>query len=345
MTFPILGWDIGGANIKAARLDSPTDPDPAPRLTVREQPFALWREPDRLPEVLQGIAAELGGAPRMAATMTAELADCFASKRQGVRAVLDALAAAFPDAELWIWGTDGRFRSPEIAGDEPLAVAAANWAATAAWIARSVPDALLVDVGSTTTDLIPVVGGQVAARGRTDPERLRSGELVYTGVLRTPVNAVVRRVPLSDGWHRVAAEHFAIAADAHLWLGRIAPEEYRCETPDGRGTSRGQVAARLARVVCADPEMLAPGDLSRIARCVWRAQRRDLVHAIRQVLGPLGDAAPRLALCAGSGARLARSAARRAGLEVGTLDDRLGAGAVASAPAAVALLLAEQEPR
>ena len=211
----LVGWDIGGANVKAARLG----PDGGEAL-VLERPFALWREPARLPEVLAELARELGAARAAALTMTAELADCFPSKRAGVLAVLDAAARALGDAPtpIHVYGTDGRFRSLEEARRAPEGVAAANWLASATWLARSVPDALLVDVGGTTTDIVPIVGGRVAALGRTDTERLVAGELVYTGLLRTSVPALVRRVRLARGPCRVAAEHFAIAADAHLWL-------------------------------------------------------------------------------------------------------------------------------
>jgi len=342
---PVVGWDIGGANVKAGRLDAP-----AAEPVVVERPFALWREPGRLVEVLAEVAARLGPARAAALTMTAELADCFASKAEGVRFVLDAAARALGDVPLHVYGLDGRFHPPEVARRQPRLAAAANWLASATWLARRWPDALLLDMGSTTTDVIPIVAGRVAAAGRSDPERLRAGELVYTGVLRTPICALVRRVPLAAGWCRVAAETFAIAADAHLWLGGIAPEAYTCETPDGRGTSRTESAARLARVVCADPQDLAEGDVSRIARHVVRAQRRQLVAALRQVLrevGGRGDAVPRTALVTGAGERAAAEAARRAGLAVVHLGVEWVEGALAAlvAPAtAVAALLLEQDP-
>src|SRR6185295_17246007 len=117
----------------------------------------------------------------------------------------------------------------------PLEVAAANWRASATLVARTFRDALFLDVGSTTTDIIPIVAGSVVVEGTTDPGRLLSGELVYTGALRTPVCAIVRSVPFEGRRCRVAAEHFAVAADVHLWLGRIQASDYTCETPDGRG--------------------------------------------------------------------------------------------------------------
>ena len=187
---------MGGANIKAARFGEDGRSEPK----VFERAFPIWREPDRLPAVLVEAAHQLGGARSMAVTMTAELADCFATKRDGVSFVLDAFRTAFPEVEPWVFGVDGRFQSVEAARQRPLEVASANWMASATLVARMFPDAIFLDAGSTTTDVIPIVDGHVAVRGRTNPARLRSGELVYTGALRTPVCAIVRWVPL--GGHR-----------------------------------------------------------------------------------------------------------------------------------------------
>jgi hypothetical protein len=208
-------------------------------------------------------------------------------------------------------------------------------------VARTFPDALFLDVGSTTTDVIPIVGGRVAARGRTDPARLRTGELVYTGALRTPVCAIVRSVPLRGRRCRVAAESFAIAADVHLWRGRIEEGDYTCETPDGRGRGRGEAAARLARMVCADLEMLGPGDITAIAEHVARAQVRQIAGGVRQVMRRLGSACPGVAVLAGQGTFLARAAAEEVGLATRDMAEDLGSAAARAAPAAaVAYLLA-----
>jgi hypothetical protein len=213
-------------------------------------------------------------------------------------------------------------------------------------VARTFPDALLLDVGSTTTDIIPIVGGRVVARGRADPARLRTGELVYTGALRTPVCAVVRSLPFRGRRCRVAAELFAIAADAHLWLGRIEERDYTCDTPDGRGRSRPEAGARLARMVCADLEMLGPADITAIAEHVARAQQGQIASGLRQVLRRLDAGRPKLAVLAGQGAFLARAAAEQEGLAARDLAEDLGPGAARAAPAAaVAYLLADEADR
>ena len=110
----------------------------------------------------------------------------------------------------------------------------------------------MLDVGSTTADVIPIAAGRVAAEGRTDLDRLLAGELVYTGALRTNLAAIAPRVPVRGRWCPVASELFAISADAHLILGHLAPEVYTCPTPDGRAASVECARERVARLVCAD---------------------------------------------------------------------------------------------
>jgi probable H4MPT-linked C1 transfer pathway protein len=332
----IIGWDIGGVNVKAARL---SDGD---GLLVALEPFELQRAPERLAPTLATVAAGLGAAgdERHAVTMTAELSQHFRTKREGVDFVLDALATAFAADRLHVFGTDGRFHTVDDARRHPLVVAAANWAATASLVARTVPTCLLVDVGSTTTDVIPLVDGMVVASGRTDPGRLATGELVYTGALRTPAEAVTPRVPFRGASAGVSAEGFAIMGDVHVWLGTLAPEDYTTPSPDGRSTSRDFAGERLARVVCADREMLDDGDIDTIARALADAQLETVAAAIERVRGRH----PRIdtAVVTGLGDFIAAAAARRAGLAVTRLAERLGDSAARTAPAAaVAILLAQ----
>jgi len=310
----VLGWDVGGANIKVARHPAGRS-DPA-RSTL-ERAFPLWRRPGQLRRVLGEMAKELGGsAALMGVTMTAELADCFETKRDGVRAVLDAFEGAFPGVRIRVFSVDGSFRTVPEARDAPLRVAAANWMATAMLAARAFRDGLLIDVGSTTTDIVPLVAGRVAALGRTDTDRLVAGELVYTGTNRTPVCAILDRVSLGGRPCRVASEVFAIAADAHRWLGLLDEAGYTSETPDGGGRGREAAARRLARMVCADRETLDDVMVTEIASAVVHAQVQAIRGGIDQVLETARLGTCTIALPIGRGAYLARTAAEAAGLRV-----------------------------
>jgi (4-(4-[2-(gamma-L-glutamylamino)ethyl]phenoxymethyl)furan-2-yl)methanamine synthase len=322
---PVIGLDVGGANTKAAVVEGD-----GPARVVSE-PFEVWREPEAMAGVIAEVVGRLGldGVP-VALTTTAELVDVFPSKRAGVTFVLEAAAEALPGRRVSVMTVEGELIGVEAARAAPLRCAAANWVATAMLVSRSLPEAILVDCGGTTTDLIPIAAGAVAARGRTDLERLLAGELVYTGALRTNIAAVVSHVPIGGRPCPVSSELFAIAADAHLLQGSLTPDQCMCTFPDGRGTSPDEVRARLARVVCADPDQLADGDLGAIAGAVEEAQVAAIAAALERVAARAAAGAPVVAV--GIGAFLARSAAERCGLAV---DEHLAgrSGEVASAVA------------
>jgi len=272
--------------------------------------------------------------------MTAELSQAFRTKREGVSAVLDAVAGAFPSDPIHVYLVDGRFVPPGEARVRPLEAGASNWVATATLVARLVPDAILVDIGTTSTDIIPIAGGKVAARGRTDPARLSTGELVYTGAVRTPAEALVREVPLWGGRAAVSAEGFATVGDAYVWLGRLAPEDYTAPTADGRPVTREGAGERLARVVCGDREMLDDPAIDAIAGAIVEAQVELVASSIRRVQ-EARPAAGR-AVVTGLGDFIATDAARRAGLEVVPLSAHWGPTARVAPAAAVGWLLAEE---
>jgi len=336
MSPAVLGWDIGGVNTKVARLEAATD---GPVIRSACLPFELKHDTAGLTPTLTEAARAVGAATGdlHAVTMTAELSQAFRTKREGVGFVLDALQAAFPHDSLQVYTVEGRFVGPLEARALPLSVGAANWAATARLVARSVPTCMLIDIGTTSADLIPIVNGQVVVQGHTDPERLLSGELVYTGALRTPAEAVARQVPLWGGSAGVSADGFALIGDAHLWLGRLSPEDYTCRTPDGRPPTREFAGERLARTVCADRDMLDDSALDAIAAALAGAQ----VRAVAAALGRILERWPVIttAVVAGLGDFIAVEAGETVGLSIVRLADRLGHSARAAPAAAVAWLL------
>jgi probable H4MPT-linked C1 transfer pathway protein len=326
---PVIGLDVGGANTKAAAVEGDET------IRIVSEPFELWREPEGLSDAIASVvgALELGDAP-VALTTTAELVDVFASKREGVLSVLAAAERALPGRPIRVMTTAGALVGLDEARAAPLACAAANWVATALLVARSEPDAILLDCGGTTTDVIPIVGGEVAAGGRTDVERLLAGELVYTGALRTNIAALVSAVPIGGEPCPVSTELFAITADAHLLRGSLTAEQCTCTFPDDRGTSPAEVRSRLARVVCADPEQLADGDLEAIADAVHEAQVAAITAGLWRVAGRVPPGTGVLAV--GVGAFLARAAAERCGLAL-VAGSGLPDGRGADVAAAVAL--------
>ena len=307
----ILALDIGGANLKAAHSNG---------LALLE-PFELWKNPAGLADALRAVIGRVSRPDLLAVTMTGELCDCFPTKRAGVDAILDAVHAAADSVPVRVWQTDGGLVDMAVARSTPLRTAAANWLALAEYAGRFLAGAtgLVVDVGSTTTDIIPCHRGRPQPVGLTDPERLRSQELVYTGARRTPLCALLG----GDG----AAELFATTLDVYLILGHLREDETDRNTADGRPATRVAAAARLARMKCADLEIWTDAEVRRLAEELHGRQLALLQHALKQVTGRLPEP-PRAVVLAGSGEFLARAAVRSepmlAGLPLVSLGEQLG---------------------
>jgi len=298
-----LALDIGGANLKAAHSDGLTT-------TV---PFEVWRRPAELGKAIAKLAAALPPFDRAAVTMTAELCDCYPTKAEGVLAILAAAAQALGGRPLSVWGIDGRFHELAEIRRRPVLAAAANWLALATAAARLASDdrGLMIDIGSTTTDIIPLDRGRVAVRGRTDTERLRTGELVYAGIRRTPLCALATELPLWQGPPiGLAAELFATSLDVFLTLGDLDPDPTELATADGRGATVDAARDRLARMVGADRESFSAGDAVELSRSAAECLLRRLAQAAHRVCqATIGI--PDVAVVAGSGEFLARRLAAR----------------------------------
>ncbi len=308
----VIGWDIGGANVKGARLVF--DGKQATSGHAVRRSFEIWKEKEGLPSVLREISKELGPADAMAVTMTAEIADVFSDKAEGVAFILGAARAAASGTPLYLLNLDGRFVTFEGQSVDLLEFAATNWIAEGLALAERRPDCLLVDVGSTTTDLIPILGGTLVTRGRRDVERLASGELIYTGALRTPVAAIVSQVPLRGALCRISAEHYAATTDVHLVLGRLTPEQYTSSTADGRGKTKEEARARLARVVCEDRKGLTSGEIETIAAYIAERQLQQITGGMFQVLSGVEGGLDLPVVPVGIGAFLAVACAERLNL-------------------------------
>ncbi|OWK43674.1 hydantoinase/oxoprolinase family protein [Fimbriiglobus ruber] len=335
----VLGLDIGGANLKAATADK----------RAVSVPFPLWKQPDKLPAALASLFAQFPDAEEFAVTMTGELCDCYRTKRDGVNDILTSVLKASRCYPVRVWSTAGKFLTTEEARQDHLGVAAANWHALATFAGAYVPrgTALLVDIGSTTADLIPILDGEPWAVGTTDVDRMKSSELVYTGVRRTPVCSL-----LSAG--RVAAEFFAGTLDAYLLLGHIPEDPADTDTADGRPATKVDAHARMSRLLCGDPELISAQQTLSIAELVYDIQR-DLLRAPVEALlnrvkrlqhESLGT--DRVAITSGSGEFLARQMLDKYSREFTdfiSLTDRLGPALATCAPAyALAVLATERRP-
>ena len=310
----IIGWDIGGVNTKVARVQRGTV------LAARSHPYEIQRDPHALAPLLARSPRSrcVRRRPARRDDDRRALAECSARSAKALRSCSMPSNRRFPHADIsrlhrrrtlhlrHPTRASSRSLSPRPTGPPPRASSPSTTA-----------NAILIDIGTTTTDIIPIVGGSVVALGTTDPARLASGELVYTGALRTPVEAITHHVPLGD----VARRRFSRVVRARrrrrtCGAATSPSDDYSVTTPDGRPTSREFAGERIARVVCADREMLERSMRSpAIADAVATAQVDQICRGDRPRSRATPDA-PHSRSSPDSARSLPTRAARQAGLAV-----------------------------
>ena len=311
-----LGVDIGGANLKAADANG----------FAMTRPFPLWRSPAKLTEALGELLAAAPSHADMAVTITGELADCYQTKSEGIAAIVDAATAASDGRSCVFYQTTGELVSASDAKQSPLLTAASNWHALARLAGQVAPQGftLLIDIGSTTCDVIPVVDGVPVALGTNDPERLVHHELVYTGVERSPLCALVDSLRWRGLECPLAQEVFATTRDAYLLLDDLEEDANDTATADGRTATKANAHDRMARSICADRTMFSEADARTAADVVAEAQLALIAQAAATVIDR-HEQRPAIVL-SGQGEFLARRVIEYLGIEteVTSLAERYG---------------------
>ncbi|MDA9934856.1 tetrahydromethanopterin-linked C1 transfer pathway [Rubripirellula sp.] len=277
----VLGIDIGGANLKYASACG----------TAAAREFAMWLHPEQLSQSLiedvqmhfiaRGIRPD-----ELAVTMTGELADCFLDREIGVEHIVQQTCQAAETLAIrnvHFYGVDGRFHQSNAARENTDLIAAANWHALANFVGREIAsDALLIDIGSTTTDIIPITGQNVATDALTDYERLCDGSLVYIGCRRTPICSLVSNLEYRGISTPVMNELFATIDDAMLLLGHTDENVHDCSSADGKPRTQLLAANRVARMIGLDRRTINTRDAENLAQQVIAAAFNKIGHGIRQ---------------------------------------------------------------
>jgi probable H4MPT-linked C1 transfer pathway protein len=334
----VAGFDIGGAHLKVARVE---DGRVAAAAII---PMPLWQGLDRLDAALGEARPLYTGADLCAFTMTGELVDFFPSRADGVAAILGRIAAHFASTDKLVYAGRSGFVGLDAATALAADIASANWHATASLVARLRGEALFVDMGSTTTDIIPVQDGKVASHGYSDAERLATGELVYTGFTRTFLFGVASSALVRGQMTPLMNEYFASIADVHRILGVLDEANDKHPAADGQAKTVAGSTARLARMVGRDAAELSAREWRDIARWFSEQQLRTIHDAAFRVAASLAEDAPVVA--AGTGRWQIRRLAERLERPFVDLAELIPAAdaardiASSAAPAAAVALLA-----
>lgn len=304
--FNIIGWDVGGAHLKAVLID-----DAGKVLNAVQIPCPLWQGLDKLHAALDQALNVLGHQPSChAVTMTGELADIFMNRCDGVSRICELMYEKLGSETLFYAGQHGLITLSGINGLHSQ-VASANWHASACFVAGKLGQGLFIDIGSTTADLILLSDRMPVNRGFSDAERMREDELVYTGIVRTPLMALTQTIEFNGHEYRIAAEHFATTADIYRITGELMEADDMASTADGAEKSVEASMRRLARMLGHDKEDMDDESWGVLAQSFKARQLQQLEIAVSRLLqrGQLDAKAPLIA--AGAGGFLVEELAQR----------------------------------
>ena len=243
-----IGWDIGGAHLKVASIDQYGAVNFANQLAT-----PLWKGFASLEDAMSTMQSQiLDESVKHTITMTAELADIFKDRSSGVKELTRFLNGHFEEESYHLYAGKGGLIKSDQAELHIAGIASANWHATSSFIAQHVDEGVLIDIGSTTTDIIPFSSGQLINTAYTDHERLRNNELVYTGIIRTPVMAIVNKLFCDGQLQNIAAENFSTMADIYRLTGELNEQDDMMMAADSAGKTQRDSARRLLRMVGID---------------------------------------------------------------------------------------------
>lgn len=277
----IMGLDIGGANTDCSIIEV-MDNKIISMNNYREY-FPMWKNNDKLQQCLKKFCENDPDIDIICVSMTAELVDGYISKKEGVLDISNKVMDLFYDKEVYFVTFDG-LKSFDQLKEDPVLAGAANWIGTSELLKYIGKDCIFMDIGSTTTDIIPIKNCKESAEGHTDLERLSTGELIYTGMLRTNLASIVHDVPIFGKKTRVSSELFSITADIHSILGNINEKDYTCSTPDGNKKDIISCKRRLARLVCADLNMLNDEEIIKLAKYLEKKQLEQITDGLNEVV-------------------------------------------------------------
>lgn len=298
-----IGWDVGGAHLKAVLLDAQ-----GRVLAVKQLYCPLWQGLSHLESAVQEVITDWQ-ASKHAVTMTGELADIFPNRKYGVEQIVAVMSGLLHGEVLYFSGKQGltAAATAKAAWEE---VASANWLASARFVAQHTKNALFVDIGSTTTDILLIHEGRPMMQGDTDAARMQCDELVYTGVVRTPLMAVAQKIMVNGKLSHVAAEYFATTADVYTLTGDLRLEDNLAASADGADKSEQSCAARIARMVGYDVNEALLADWKKLALEFKQHQIGQIQIAMQHQLSRLSDVTELKIIGAGTGSFLVKEIAR-----------------------------------
>lgn len=237
-----IGWDIGGAHTKYTILKENSLVLSSKILSLR-----LWESLSPLKTVIDDIYNTYSQKYIInnAVSMSGEMCDIFIDRKNGVEKIL----SLFDRKKMNNFIYSSKDNVVPISQYKSYKnIASMNWHIIAKYLSPIKKYAIAIDLGSTTTDFILLKDHRCINKRVDDYTGLLSSELLYTGVLRTPIFSVTKRIRLNTRTYPLIPEYYATMGDVYRVLGIISPKDDYSDTADGRSKSEINSLKRISRI-------------------------------------------------------------------------------------------------
>ena len=275
----LLALDIGGAYIKSSLIKFNNS---NAKILINKRNAFNFRVnsnnlDDALSEELQNHVDKNTIIDMVIITITAETIGIFNTIKDGVIKIAKICEETFFEFKIYYISTDGNIHNYNQLKNRPMDFASANWVATSKLAAKYIEDGLFIDMGTTTTDIIPIKNKIICPTTKTDMARLVSGELLYMGLLRTYISNIVDKLPFNDTFIPLASEIRCFTAHIYVALGMIKELEMLHPFSGKKiKITRTNSLDAIARSVCADKTLIECDKIVKMANYVYKKQMEKM---------------------------------------------------------------------
>lgn len=306
-----LGIDLGNAKVKFCLLETASEGLQA-RWGGGLIPFSPKLLPDRHEDFEAGFPAALARflisqalSPEDLAVVVVSTSHFFAypTFEAAHRHTLDLMERLFRPETVRILGAEGRlYTLPEaraLTGKQVVRFAATKFWGSAYLASKLIPNGLSIDVGTSSTDLVPVLAGKPDPDAARDPDaynlsRLSTERFIWYGMTATPLD-YISHVAEAKGDVWALYPRMAKTEVLTSLLGLAPRELTESHAYGGKFPGADEARLQLAQACGLDVTLIGAETLEAIARDLTERMVDRISQSVRKVaalsgLGPLDEA-------------------------------------------------------
>lgn len=269
-----LGIDIGGAHLKVIGIDKNNKVQFVDYSNCR-----IWEDIRLLKEKFVCLSKTFGNESiKCGITMSAELCDNFKSRKHGALILTEKCKHLKFNNFFYVKSSKTFLKEPKF--KELISM---NWHSVGRLFEKKVENAIIVDFGSTTTDLICIKNKKLVNKFFDDFSRINNFELLYTGFTRTPIFGITNEICIGKNKLKIIPEFFSNTSDVYRILKKLKRKIDIDITADRSQKTIKDSFRRLSRSFGFDYHNKYQVKLKQICNEISSTQLNQIMNAVKKL--------------------------------------------------------------